>query len=119
MREFRLFAVLDDDRQSKLKVEAIHDEEGYRTVRSLLSDQYNLGSREPNIQVWNADLHGDRALTLRHYVYNRRPLADNRDDLLRHVAVLWGFPVRREEEDEHGQVRLVSEIHVDRRRTNQ
>ena len=116
MREFRLFAVLDDDRLSKLRIEAIHDDEGYRTVRSLLSDQYNLGSREPNIQVWNADLHGDRALTLRHYVYKRRPLADNRDELLRHVATLWGFPVRLEEEDETGKVRKLSEIHLDRRR---
>ena len=119
MREFKLFAVLDDDRQRKLRIEAIHDEDGYRRVRSLLSDQYNLGSREPNIQVWNADLHGDRALTLRHHVYSRRPLAESRDELLRHVATLWGFPVRLEEEDESGQIRQLTEIHIDRRRSGE
>ena len=116
MREFRLFAVLDDDRERRLKVEAIHDETGYRAVRSLLSEQYDLSHREPNIQVWSANVHGDRTLTLRHYLHRRRPLADNRDELLRHVAALWGFPVQLEEEDESGLVRPVSLIHVDRRR---
>ena len=61
-------------------------------------------------------MHGDRTLTLRHYLHRRRPLADNRDELLRHVAALWGFPVQLEEEDESGLVRPVSLIHVDRRR---
>ncbi len=115
MRDFRLFAILDDDNLAKLKIEAIHDEQGYQAVRTMLSDQYNLGSREPNIQVWNADLRGDRSLTLRHFVYKRRPLAENCDELLRHVGILWGFPVRLEEENEDGEVTQRAEIHVDRR----
>ena len=115
MREFRLFALLDDDRRDTLKIEAIHDDEGYQTLRKMVSDHYNLGSREPNIQVWNVDMHGDRGLTLRHFSYLRRPLADSRDQMLRHVATLWGFPVRLEEQDEQGQVRLIGEIQVDRR----
>lgn len=51
MREFQFFCVLDDDARDKLKIQAIHDESGVRTLRRELSDQYNLGSREPNIQV--------------------------------------------------------------------
>lgn len=116
MRDFRLFAVLDDDSRAKLKVEAIHDEQGYREVRRLLSDQYNLGSREPNIQVWNVDLKGDRSLTLRHFQYQRRPLSEACEDVLRHVATLWGFPVKLEEQDEDGHVTQLSEIQMDRRR---
>jgi hypothetical protein len=61
MRDFRLFAILDDDKDARLKVSAIHDEAGYRRVREILSDNYNLGSREPNLQVWNVDLRGDRS----------------------------------------------------------
>ena len=79
MRDFRLFALADDDGRAALRIDAIHDDQGYRTLRRLLSDQYNLGSREPNIQVWNVDLKEDRSLTLRHFLYQRRPLGDNRD----------------------------------------
>ncbi len=117
MREFRLFAVVDDDSRTKLKVDAIHDEQGYRALRQRLSDQYNLGSREPNIQVWNVDLQGDRSLTLRHFLYQRRPLGDTRDQVLNHVASLWGFPVRLEEQGVDGAVRPVKEVVVDRRRS--
>ena len=117
MRDFRLFAILDDDTSDKLKIEAIHNEQGYRTLRQIVADQYNLGSREPNIQVWNVDLRGDRSLTLRHFRYERRPLGETQDEVLRHVASLWGFLVRLEEQDEQGQVRLLAETLVDRRKT--
>ncbi|MGE5468508.1 MAG: SpoVR family protein [Ignavibacteria bacterium] len=117
MREFRMFAVVDDDRYSNIVVDAIHDDQGYRTLRQRLSDQYNLGNREPNIQVWNVDFQGDRSLTLRYFHHQRRPLSETRDQMLAHVAYLWGFPVRLEEQDEHGHVKLVKEIVVDRRRS--
>ena len=66
MRDFHLFSVLDDDREETLEITAIHEEAGYRKLRAALADQYNLGSREPNIQIYNVDLRGDRSLTLRH-----------------------------------------------------
>jgi stage V sporulation protein R len=47
MREMRLFAITDDEKQSELEVSAIHDDAGYRRVREALSRQYDLGSREP------------------------------------------------------------------------
>ncbi len=109
IREFRLFAVLDDDRDEHLEVTAIHDEAGYRELRQALADQYNLGSREPNIQVYNVDRRGDRSLLLRHYRYNRRPLAGTVDEILRHIRRLWGFDVRLEAVDENGRVELLAE----------
>ena len=116
MRDFRLFAILDDDSRDKLKVEAIHNEQGYQALRQTVADQYNLGSQEPNIQVWNVDLRGDRSLTLRHICYERRPLGETQDDVLHHVASLWGFLVRLEEQDEQGGVSLLAETLVDRRK---
>jgi spore cortex formation protein SpoVR/YcgB (stage V sporulation) len=109
MRDFHLFAVLDDDREETLEITAIHEEVGYRKLREALADQYNLGSREPNIQIYNVDLRGDRSLTLRHYRYNRRPLADSLDEMLLHVRRLWGFDVRMESVDEEGRVQLIGE----------
>ncbi len=109
MREFRFFAVLDDDSRDRLRIDAIHDEDGYRALRALLSDQYNLGSREPDIQVWDVDIHGDRSITLRHFAHDRRALAEGtRDAVLQHFAFLWGFEVRLEEEGADGHVRLLA-----------
>jgi len=109
MRELRLFAVCDDDREETLAITAIHDEAGYRSLRQALADQYNLGSREPNIQVFNVDRRGDRSLTLRHYRYNRRPLGESVPEMLKHLRRLWGFTVRLESVDEQGRVQLAGE----------
>ena len=96
MREFRLFAIVDDEKDSELEIAAIHDDNGYRRLREALSRQYDLGSREPNIQVWNVNLRGDRSLTLRHTQHNDRPLHDSSQEVLKHVARLWGFDVHLE-----------------------
>lgn len=96
MRDFRLFAISDDEKESELEVSAIHDDAGYKRVREALSRQYDLGSREPNIQVWNVNLRGDRSLTLRHFQHNDRPLDDGAQEVLKHVARLWGFGVHLE-----------------------
>jgi stage V sporulation protein R len=104
MREFRLFTIVDDEHESELEVSAIHDEAGYRHVRESLSRQYDLGSREPNIQVWNVNLRGDRSLTLRHTQHNDRPLHDGAQEVLKHVARLWGFGVHLESVNAKGDV---------------
>jgi stage V sporulation protein R len=104
MRDFRLFSVVDDATQKELEVAAIHDDSGYRHVREALSRQYDLGSREPNIQVWNVNLRGDRSLTLRHTRHNDRPLDNGAEEVVKHVARLWGFRVRLESVDAHDRV---------------
>ena len=104
IRDFKLFAIRDDDTEEKLEISAIHDDVGYRTVRQRLAEQYDLGNREPNIQVYNVDIYGDRALTLRHYVHDRRPLGDSTSEVLRYIAHLWGYPVRMESVDQNGEV---------------
>ncbi|MFT7561795.1 MAG: stage V sporulation protein R [Flavobacteriales bacterium] len=93
MRELKLFAIVDDDKKGDIEVNAIHDEIGYQQVRELLSAQYNLGNNEPNIQVYSVDVRGDRSLTLHHYRYQRKPLDDSAQEVLKHVHRLWGFDV--------------------------
>ncbi len=94
MRDLKLFGVVDDDQADKLLISAIHDVSGYAEVRQLLASQYNMGDKEPNIQVVNVDLNGDRSLTLQHRQFARRPMGATTDDVLKHVYRLWGFPVR-------------------------
>lgn len=104
MRELRLFAITDDEEKENLRVSAIHNESGYRAVRTALSEQYNLGTREPNIQVYNVNVRGDRSLILRHFRHNNCPLGDTKEEMLRHLHRLWGFDVILESVDQHNKV---------------
>lgn len=103
IRDFHFFAVLDDDTDDKLTISAIHDDNGYQTIRQKLSEQYNLGNREPNIQVYAVNMQGDRSMTLRHTQFQRRPLNAQAQEVLKHVARLWGFDVRLETIDPNGK----------------
>ncbi|MDN5969593.1 MAG: SpoVR family protein [Enterobacterales bacterium] len=107
MRDFRLFTVLDDDRNNYLEIDAIHNEEGYRRIREQLSAQYNLSNHEPNIHVWNVALRGDRSLTLRYVPHNRAPLDKGRREVLKHLHRLWGFDVYLEQLNDDGNVELL------------
>jgi stage V sporulation protein R len=104
IRELHLFSLVDDADQSELEVSAIHDDQGYRHVREVLSRQHDLSYREPNIQVWNVDVRGDRSLTLRHTRHSGRPLNDSAQEVAKHAARLWGFKVQIESVDAHGKV---------------
>ncbi len=104
IRDFKLFSVLDDDREKEIEITSIHNEINYQYIRQALSEQYNLGSLEPNIQVYNVDLNGDRSLTLQHSQYNRIPLDKSANEVVKHVARLWGFDVRLETVKENGTV---------------
>ncbi|MDA8384358.1 MAG: SpoVR family protein [Betaproteobacteria bacterium] len=110
IRDLKLFAVLDDEGAPQLEIAAIHDESGYQHIRQSLADMYNLGDREPNIQVFRVDRFGDRSLTLRHTVHNRQPLHENTEEVMRHLARLWGFPVRLESMADDGRVELAYEV---------
>ncbi|HEY5738355.1 MAG TPA: SpoVR family protein [Gammaproteobacteria bacterium] len=104
IREFKMFSILDDEAQSELEVTSIHNDAGYRHIRQSLSNQYNLSMNEPNIQVYNVDVRGDRSLTLRHVPHNSVPLAETCEEVLKHLHRLWGFSVKLETLDEDGEV---------------
>jgi len=113
IREMKLFSVLDDDKKLKLEITAIHDDNGYRAIRKTLASQYNLSKREPNIQIYNVNLHGDRSLTLRYYRQNRKPLHKSMTEVMKHVSRLWGFTVRLETIDEDDRLESTYECVVE------
>lgn len=104
MREFKLFQIIDDDQQTELLVGAIHNENGYRHLRQALSQQYNISTYEPDIQVFSVDLEGDRSLTLHYTQHNRVPLGNTTNEVLKHLHTLWHFPVNLKTIDAKGQV---------------
>ncbi|MCV6614216.1 MAG: SpoVR family protein, partial [Cellvibrionaceae bacterium] len=94
MRDFKLFTLIDDELDSELEIGAIHNEQGYQKLRESLGNQYNLQNREPNIQIYSADIRGDRSLTLHHTRHDHRPLDASAEEVLKHLHRLWGFPVK-------------------------
>jgi stage V sporulation protein R len=108
IRDFKLFAVDDDEKESHLWISAIHDEQGYQKIRDILSAQYNLSNIEPNIQVYEVDARGDRSLTLRYVPQNAIPLDKSCDEVLKHLHRLWGFKVKLEQTNEQGEISLLA-----------
>ncbi|WP_456734153.1 SpoVR family protein [Bradyrhizobium sp. USDA 3364] len=101
IRRFRMFHLHDDPAESQgIKVDAIHDERGYRRVRRELARQYDVGFVDANIEVIDVDLDGDRRLMLRHTTVKGAQL--NETDarrVLQHLADLWSYDVALTEVD--------------------
>jgi stage V sporulation protein R len=106
IRSFGLFNVHDDEEEEDMNVAAIHDERGYRKIRRALSKRYDVAYSDPDIQIVDVDLAGDRKLILSHRVLDGMILEDSdTDKVLQHVADLWGYDVKLVEADDSGNVR--------------
>ena len=106
MRNLRMFHLHDDpEHTAGIRVDAIHDERGYRRIRRELARQYDVGYIDPNIEVVDVDLAGDRRLMLRHTVVKGAQLneTDTRR-VLQHLADLWSYDVSLVEVDAAGTV---------------
>jgi len=101
MRQMRMFHLHDDPAETKgVRVDAIHNERGYRRLRSELARRYDVGWADPNIEVVDVDLVGDRRLILHHSILNGRLLAEAAAKrVLQHLADLWGYDVVLREVD--------------------
>jgi spore cortex formation protein SpoVR/YcgB (stage V sporulation) len=106
MRQMRIFHLHDDPAErAGIRVDAIHDERGYRRVRRQLSRQYDVGLIDPNIEVEDVDLAGDRRLLVRHTVLNGALLNEpDAKRVLQHLADLWSYDVLLRETDASGTV---------------
>jgi spore cortex formation protein SpoVR/YcgB (stage V sporulation) len=101
MRQLRMFHLHDDpEERAGVRVDAIHDDRGFRRVRRELAKQYDVGFIDANIEVVDVDLAGDRRLMLRHAVVKGAQLneADARR-VLQHLADLWTYDVSLVEVD--------------------
>src|SRR3546814_7131114 len=82
---------------------AIHNERGYREICRSLARQYDVGWTEPDIQVVDVDMAGDRHLKLEHAVTNGILLAQSdAEQVVQHLANLWGYGTVLSEVDREG-----------------
>ena len=100
MRQLRMFHLHDDPKEAAIRVDAIHNERGYRRVRRELARQHDIGFIDPNIEVVDVDLAGDRRLMLRHSVVKGAQLNEtDAKRVLQHLADLWTYDVSLVEVD--------------------
>src|SRR6266699_6929024 len=101
VRKLRMFHLHDDPEEEEgVRVDAIHDERGYRRVRRELARQYDVGFIDPNIEVVDVDLAGNRRLMLRHAVVKGARLNEaDAKRVLQHLADLWTHDVSLVEVD--------------------
>ena len=94
MRSWKMFKLEDRETDPALNVDAIHNERGYREIRRALGRHYDIGWQEPDIQIVDVDMAGDRRLMLEHNVSNGILLAEaDVAKVMQHLANLWGYEV--------------------------
>jgi spore cortex formation protein SpoVR/YcgB (stage V sporulation) len=100
IRKWGMFHLVDDPQDPDLRVEAIHDERGYHRIRRMLARQHDVAWVDPDIQVADVDLTGDRRLIVHHHVLNGALLHhEDVTRVLQHLADLWGYDVILNEVD--------------------
>ncbi len=98
MRRFRMFALADDAKDPYCTVTGIHNTQGYRHLRDVLARDHDMATQEPEIQIVDADLMGDRCLHLQAVQRNGIPLdPESRDATIGFVEKLWGYKVEMKE----------------------
>lgn len=101
MRDFKLFSVrvtseqIDDDSAATTAiVSEIHDDAGYKQLRTDFARTYERINYVPQIKVVGADLEGDRTLYLEYVPYKDRALdLETAESVADYIDVLWGYPV--------------------------
>jgi len=94
IRKLKLFLCVDEAEKQHVMVDSIHDERGYKLVRTALARNYDLALIEPDVQVVAVDMGGDRCLHLQHQVHDGIHLSEKgRDGVIAQVRRLWGYDV--------------------------
>jgi stage V sporulation protein R len=94
IRDFGLFSIGFNENDKFYLVNDISDDEGYKAIRNKLAEQYNYAEQFPDIQIYAAQLKGNRTLQIGYMVKNRITLdADNLKIVIKYISSLWGHPV--------------------------
>ena len=95
IRKMRLFNVLDDSQLQEYHITHISNDDGYKEIRKMLSQEYNRAYMIPDVQITKANIKSDRKLTLTYYPVNNIPLDnDDLEAVEEHLDFLWGFDTK-------------------------
>lgn len=100
IRDFRMFCLRDEIGVAHFEVRSIHDERGYRDIRTALAREFETAFIDPEIVVVGVDAKRGERLELEHRVHAGQRLDTvNLERTLQYVRVLWGKAVRLTEVD--------------------
>ncbi len=106
IRDMKLIAIDDKNNSKEHIVTSIHDDYGFKKIRSDLSKQYNISYLEPDIYVHNTNLKTDRKLFLQHQSYEDMQLDEkSAKSVIKHVRKLWGYSVQLKSIDNKNSIR--------------
>jgi len=109
IRKLKLFAVHDTRAASFYRVDAIHDDAGYKKIRKTLSEQYLIGAKIPDLSIVDCDIMGDRTLKLHYEPFRDQHLNKEMGlKVLGHMRALWGFEVEIHNYDGDGYSSVLS-----------
>jgi stage V sporulation protein R len=112
IRDLRMFSVRDDSTEDTYTITNIHDKEGYKQVRSILADSYLVENMIPNVEVVDADILGDRTLSLEFVSANGHRLYPRyAQKTLDAIADIWGYPVKLNENYSSPSKRIKTETY--------
>lgn len=90
IRDMKLFSYYDRADSSFYSITNIHDEQGYKKIREIMSRQYNRTAYIPNIAVYDYD-DEEQILMLEYNMMNDISLnEDERDKVLDNIEYMWG-----------------------------
>ncbi len=113
MRAYRMVNLNDKASDPALVVTEIHDDSGFRRIRSQLADHYDPARAAPLIEASDVDLTGDRSLKLTYASRRKQRLHDaSARQTLAHLQVLWGYKVTLQEVDAETS-RVLGELRAD------
>lgn len=107
MRKWRMFEITNNQKDDFVLVSNIQNKNGYNQIRQTLSQHYSIGQYQPDIQVVDANLKGNRELKLKFKSYNGTKLDSNTEKVLKYIEHLWGYPVRLADDSGNSQLILV------------
>lgn len=99
MRDMKMFSIkitnsVDDEDETPTYVTEIHDDIGYKNIRSSLAKSMERINHVPQIAVVGADMEGDRTLVLKYVPYMGRTLElDDAEMVTDYIDALWGYAV--------------------------
>ena len=94
IRKMKLFKLVDDTRKENYLISAIQDINGFKEIRSTLARSYETDDWFPKIEITDANIKGDRTLTLTYYRERGRNVGESWASVLHHINRLWGYKVR-------------------------
>ena len=94
VRKMKLFKLLDDKSEENYLVTAIQNDEGFKEIRNSLANSYELNDWFPKVEITDADIKGDRTLTLTYTRERKRALSDSWKPMIKHINYLWGHKVK-------------------------